>query len=233
MIKLRVRLDISFGKLILGVASISASVCTFQFLISKSVKQKPHSANDTKLNGDKKGGRELKKHKQHSEENSLKPTGNAEQCENKPTDSKVEKKANGTIYDKTCSNDSNKENFSNKQISNTEHGPSVKTSSELPNNHKNKESQNKARKEKIDTFDQDKMSGGKEASSINKLTGETDTKDLKKYPQENIQDIKLSHELLKHQFFFDEVLSYVSIEKRALSKNLEQLTTGILNDSLY
>ena len=116
-------------------------------------------------------------------------------------------------------------------MSNTKHG--LKISTELPNSHLVEDCQNLISKEKSNTINHEKNTEGSEACLKSKLTGETDTKDLKKYPQENIQDIKLSHELLKHQFFFDEVLSYMKIEKRALSKNLEQLTTGILNDSLY
>ena len=65
------------------------------------------------------------------------------------------------------------------------------------------------------------------------MTEETCTKEFTKYPQENIQNIKLSHDLLKHQSFFEEVLNYVGTEKRALIEIIEQLTEGILNESLY
>ena len=46
MIKLSMKLDLSFGKILLGFAGISVAVCAYKFYIAKDIEESPNSYND-------------------------------------------------------------------------------------------------------------------------------------------------------------------------------------------
>ena len=232
MIKLRLSLDISLSKVIMGVAGITGTVCAYQYFKSKNINHGTFSKTEDKCCDGKENGKIPESKNNLLELSSSKSDDISKPCHVKSIDGKFKnnEEENDTNVDTNIGININTtvgNVLSESQITDT--NPIVKKSNSTIDlvNKCNilDENQHQTKHESVKTVEEDINIGDSAPNSNNavKTTEEINVDDSKTAVEKKLEETKLSEKIVNQQACLEDMLSYVIDEKQTLKECLRNL----------